>query len=138
MESEFKSVFREFALSAVAIIGVFALAEVFFDHEKGDERWKRDFGVVTDSTEIYQKVKELYCPPTLRCSGGTAQFVILDDNRKCFISTVYDKSRDTFGEIIAVGDSISKTKGSDSLFVFLNPEKSMYGFAIKRDAKWWK
>src|SRR5687767_14400492 len=64
-------------------VGIFVIAFLIYDRvsDKAIEEVKIDFPLLTYEQPIAAKVKEIYCPPELRCAGPRV-FVILDSKVK--------------------------------------------------------
>jgi hypothetical protein len=127
-------------LSIAAGVGMIILVDYMIERRKGSQKWKHEFVNVTRSDALNQHIKDVYCPPTIRCVGG-AVFIVLTDGKKYFLNTRYDaKAAKLLTSIVTVGDSISKVGGSDSLFVYKFPRykhpENPYEFEIDPRSPW--
>jgi len=114
-------------LLAAGVI-VFVLADVAFKPDLQLDKLNKEFPIVTDSTIIHHKVKEIFCPPKTRCAGAWAAFLILNDDSKLYLKIDFN---DTTLSVLSPGDSISKVYLSNELLLYKAGEMNPYRFEIE-------
>lgn len=101
------------------------------DDDFGFASLMKEYPIVVDSIALNHKIKEVVCPPKLRCKGAMAVFLILDDGRKIYVKV---RQSDISPEaVMSPGDSIFKDRGSDSLFLYKARGENFYAFILKKD-----
>lgn len=110
----------------VALIGFIAFK--LYDRKAREVilKTKLEFKALNSENFLRSNVKEVYCPPEVRCATPPV-WIVLSDGRKFGVNAHYDLERKfTLSSIISVGDSLVKMEGSDTLFVFENHKMSRF------------